>query len=690
MASRIPFPNRFYAAVGFAANPPLGARAVTDETRLLLYALYQQATAGPCRAPKPWGWNAIESAKWSSWTQLGDVAALDAMRMYVSTMEEENPDWFSLLTDGGDPARVAEALEAAAEAVAAAGAESDLAASREREREAAERLRRAEAVAARSHPAVDRIDAEEGTWTVLTKQIGGAQKPRGRYAHAMAAVGDDVFVIGGNAGGRRLGDVFALHLPNLTWRRVDATVAAENGGDGVGAFPARSGHAAVTWGTKVVVIGGYQDDKDSVGVNRESSIELDAWTLDTETSEWARLDLRGPAPPARGGHTATLVRGEAGAKIVVFGGEDRRGRLLDDVHVIDLAARSWVAPRATGAAPTARAGHVAASFGGGSRAVTDVYVFGGVCAGSAGEVSGELFALDTMSMTWRELEPAGVPPVPRAGAAGAVVGEAWFVAGGGGAGGGRRDTVALRVEPSSGELEWTSAAEVGAGSSLAAEGAGVVAVGGRRAARLRRLRRRQVLRRRACAEAARRRAPADDQDQDAEPREAQGVGLRGGDGGQTRLEFVRRAVPASRRAASRHAASRGGGGRESRRRGLRAEPSARRRRGAGGGAAPAGRRALEVFPPGGEPGGDQAAARPADAEGGRGGLKRDELAARRRAYVVRLAAPAREGHLGLPHGRRPGVPGGELVGGVRVTARLVAYPTRFRSYVCTIDPTDLS
>lgn len=261
MASRIPFPNRFYAAVGFAANPPLGARAVADETRLLLYALYQQATAGPCRAPKPWGWNAIESAKWSSWTQLGDTAAIDAMRMYVSTMEEENPDWFSLFTDGGDPARVAEVLEAAAEAVAAAGAESELAASREREREAAERLKRAEAVASRSHPAVDRIDAEEGAWTVLTKQIGGAHKPRGRYAHAMATVGDDVFVIGGNAGGRRLGDVFALHLPNLTWRRVEAKVAAEDGGDApLASFPARSGHAAVSWGTKVVVVGGYHED----------------------------------------------------------------------------------------------------------------------------------------------------------------------------------------------------------------------------------------------------------------------------------------------------------------------------------------------------------------------------------------------------------------------------------------------
>ena len=119
MASRVPFPNRYYAAVGFAANPPLGARAVSDETRLLLYALYQQVTAGPCRAAKPWGWNAVESAKWSSWTQLGDTPKLDAMRMYVSTMEEENPDWFDLVTDGGDPDRVAEVLEHAADAVAA-------------------------------------------------------------------------------------------------------------------------------------------------------------------------------------------------------------------------------------------------------------------------------------------------------------------------------------------------------------------------------------------------------------------------------------------------------------------------------------------------------------------------------------------------------------------------------------------
>jgi hypothetical protein len=38
----LPYPDRFYAAVAFAANPPTTARGVTDETRLLLYALFQQ------------------------------------------------------------------------------------------------------------------------------------------------------------------------------------------------------------------------------------------------------------------------------------------------------------------------------------------------------------------------------------------------------------------------------------------------------------------------------------------------------------------------------------------------------------------------------------------------------------------------------------------------------------------------
>ena len=471
-----PVPQPLLRGGGLRCEPPLGARAVTDETRLLLYALYQQATAGAARPSRGAG-TPSRAPNGAAGRSSATSPPLDAMRMYVSTLEEENPDWFSLLTDSGDPARVAEALEAAA---------------RRSPRQSRVRSRRLASERAASR----RAPPPRGG-------CGGALAPRGGPhrrggGHVDRAHGADrrraeaerpVRARHGRRGGRRvrdwretrgarLGDVFALHLPNLTWRRVDATVAAENGGDGVGAFPARSGHAAVTWGTKVVVIGGYQDDKDSVGVNRESSIELDAWTLDTETSEWARLDLRGPAPPARGGHTATLVRGEAGAKIVVFGGVDAArapaGRAPSSTWPPEAGSRRARGRRAGGGA---RGGTSRRALAAGRARVTDVYVFGGVCAGSAGEVSGALFALDTMSMAWRELEPracrrCGAPARRRA-----VVGEAWFVAGGGG--GGRR--APRHRSAARGALlrraRGTSAAEVGAGSSLAAEGAGVVAVG---------------------------------------------------------------------------------------------------------------------------------------------------------------------------------------------------------------------
>ncbi len=44
---------------------------------------------GPNTQPKPWGWNVVENAKWQSWKQLGDMPAVEAMRLYVRSLEEE-------------------------------------------------------------------------------------------------------------------------------------------------------------------------------------------------------------------------------------------------------------------------------------------------------------------------------------------------------------------------------------------------------------------------------------------------------------------------------------------------------------------------------------------------------------------------------------------------------------------------
>ena len=66
-----------------------GAKAIPDESRLVLYALHQQATLGPCTEPKPWAWNVVESAKWQSWVQLGEMSSVEAMRLYVKLLDEE-------------------------------------------------------------------------------------------------------------------------------------------------------------------------------------------------------------------------------------------------------------------------------------------------------------------------------------------------------------------------------------------------------------------------------------------------------------------------------------------------------------------------------------------------------------------------------------------------------------------------
>ena len=440
---------------------------------------HAQVTAGPCTSAKPWGWNAIESAKWNSWMQLGDMAALEAMELYVATMEEENPDWWDLVTDNGDPEAVAEVKAAAAEAVTAAGLEAEARAAEEAARSAGHSASAASLAVAGGSPgdaaalaAIARLPrATAGEWSVAT--VGG-KAPRGRYSACAASVGGSVYVVGGNSYGRLTGEVHVLNVAAMQWRDPPRDPAAGTEGTAA-AFTPRAGHAAVVWGGRIVVIGGHMK-----GGGSGTQDACDVWMLDPGTLQWQPLALggKGPSagvPSARGGHTATLVHGTN--KVVVFGGEDRRGRLLNDVHIIDLTAMEWVTPskgEVKGAVPTPRVGHVAASLPGRK----EIFVFGG---STRTETSGELFALDVDAMTWRVVTPVGANrPAPRAGAAGAVVGDTWFVVGGGDTlAGGRRDTVALRPSPlSPGHLEWVDVASVAPGSSIAAEGSAVVAVGG--------------------------------------------------------------------------------------------------------------------------------------------------------------------------------------------------------------------
>ncbi|XP_039078678.1 enoyl-CoA delta isomerase 2 [Hyaena hyaena] len=54
-----------------------------NEVKLKLYALYKQATEGPCNTPKPGVFDLISKAKWDAWNALGSLPKETARQSYV-------------------------------------------------------------------------------------------------------------------------------------------------------------------------------------------------------------------------------------------------------------------------------------------------------------------------------------------------------------------------------------------------------------------------------------------------------------------------------------------------------------------------------------------------------------------------------------------------------------------------------
>ncbi|KAM9302781.1 enoyl-CoA delta isomerase 2 [Morus bassanus] len=54
-----------------------------NETKLKLYALFKQATEGPCNAPKPGMLDFVKKAKWDAWSSLGNLSQDNARQKYA-------------------------------------------------------------------------------------------------------------------------------------------------------------------------------------------------------------------------------------------------------------------------------------------------------------------------------------------------------------------------------------------------------------------------------------------------------------------------------------------------------------------------------------------------------------------------------------------------------------------------------
>lgn len=203
---------------------------------------------------------------------------------------------------------------------------------------------------------------------------------------------------------------------------------------------------------------------------KEALPEMPVRLLDTKAGTWTTIECGAAeegeeVPRPRGGHSGCLV----GSRLYLFGGEDVMRRPLGELLVLDLATWQWSRPETSGPTPGPRSAHAAAMYRG-----RYMLVFGG---GSVAHCNNELWVLDTHSMEWSEVDSEGPVPPPRAGHAGSILGNTWFIVGGGNNTSGCADMYALDLSPlGSGPVQWTLVGNTPVESAIASEGLSLLPV----------------------------------------------------------------------------------------------------------------------------------------------------------------------------------------------------------------------
>lgn len=449
-SSGLQYPERFYAAAsyaGFDGSPRSSSKAVrskfNSESALILYALYQQATVGPCNIPEPSAWNAVEKSKWSSWKKLADMASTEAMRLFVKILEEEDPGWYSRASNFVSEPVVDVQMN--------------------------QNSRVGPVENGNSYPETKTISTENGSIQeaqdkdVVSEGFGSVgvydqwiappisgQRPKARYEHGAAVILDKMYIYGGNHNGRYLNDLHVLDLRSWTWSKIEAKAGAESHdlSSPVTITPC-AGHSLVPWGNKLLSIAGHTKDP-------TESIQVKAFDLHTST--WLFLKTYGKPPVSRGGQSVSLV----GGSLVIFGGQDAKRTLLNDLHILDLETMTWDEIDAVGVSPSPRSDHAAAVH-----ADRYLLIFGG---GSHATCFNDLHVLDLQTMEWSRPTQQGEIPTPRAGHAGVPVGENWFIVGGGDNKSGVSETVVLNMST----LVWSVVTTVEGRIPVASEGLSLV------------------------------------------------------------------------------------------------------------------------------------------------------------------------------------------------------------------------
>mmetsp|Transcript_26751 Transcript_26751/g.87767 ORF Transcript_26751/g.87767 Transcript_26751/m.87767 type:complete len:614 (+) Transcript_26751:102-1943(+) len=482
------YPERFHACVVFTVSPPESAKGISEETRLLMYALYMQATKGSCAkegGPKPWGVFAseIEKAQWEAWNGLGDMARDEAMRLYVSTVEEDNSDWWDLITDKGNAAMIA-AVTAHAKRAAAEDLAREAVSVAEQAKKSGEKLNLKDDVKKLEDEVMRKLEQEKALKKRLDAEINALEDAKTRATQRKQKEIDmlktRMSLTSSDSDGPKTEDDKKAELERmisvlekqelvlsgkfplleaLTQSNVWAAPTMQ------GLLPSkRSDHAAVFVDNSMYVLGGVMngratkdvfvlnlqlmewsklepepkvpgavpqgvgyravEDRSKVlvvgGRDKSGDAHMNVYEFDTVANTWDVLATTGQMPPARSMHSATIV----GRSLWVFGGESVPKReTLGDLYCLDLFSLEWTKPQTKGTPAKARSGHVAVAY------QQYLLIHGGTLADDS--CTDELCVLNTLSLQWETIAASGKNPGPRSGHAAALYKSKLYMCGGG-------------------------------------------------------------------------------------------------------------------------------------------------------------------------------------------------------------------------------------------------------------------
>ncbi|XP_020101077.1 acyl-CoA-binding domain-containing protein 4-like [Ananas comosus] len=451
IAATFPYPERFQAAAAYAGigrDPNSASTAaiarLPDDARLKLQWLYHQAKFGPYAAQKPNTRKPAEESEWTSGDQPEKMLSAEAMRLFVEVLEANDPEWYFKVPES----IIKPLLDALVNKKTLDPAESYTLTGIS--------IQEPETIAAQNENLLETKDEDaikEGfdsvkifdTWTVLSTS---GRKPKPRYKHGATILQDKMYIFGGCYSGRYLSNLQVLDLKSLTWSEIEAKTQSPGSATTVPVAPC-AGHSLITWGRKILSIGGHSKDySDTVTVKE----------FDPQTCTWANIKTCGKPPISRSGQSVTLI----GTTLVMFGGEDVKRTPMNDVHILDLETMTWDEINTIGTPPFPRSDHTAACH-----CERYLLIFGG---GSRSTCFNDLHVLDLETRKWSIPKQVGITPSPRTGHAGVRIGEYWFIVGGGNNNDGVSETLCFDMS----NLAWSVVTTVQGRMPLASEGLSIV------------------------------------------------------------------------------------------------------------------------------------------------------------------------------------------------------------------------